>query len=493
MGMSIRWRSVRAVVALATALGASACASKGPTDDASGFDESSDSGSSEASDDSSFVLGEDGSSHGSDAEAGERDAGGDDGATLASCDGGLLACGGSCVDPTTPAHCGTCGNACTTAVANAQPTCTAGTCSFSCSAGYNLCGGTCVLYTTSTNCGGCGAACSGGTPVCAGSGGTYSCVSGCPSAAPVSCSGSCVDPTSDTRNCATCGHACTTALANAAAACVSSACTVACNSGYSNCSGACVDEQTDNGNCGGCGAVCAAGLTCKGGECACSLPADIDGGPLVYYAFEGNAKDGSGNGNNGIATSGTDVTYGPGKLGQGVTILSGGEGVAVTGSTSLSGPKTLCAWINPQTGTTGQAMPLFVAGAGGAVDYYDVEPAGSASAGGCTVVADGLFMDNGACSSTALTVTPGAWSFVCFSYSGSSTTFFANANMQNVSGGQYDPYLLSQITIGSNLMGGSTTQGLFKGQVDEVSIWSGSLSATDVAALYNQGNGCRIP
>jgi hypothetical protein len=84
------------------------------------------------------------------------------------------------------------------------------------------------------------------------------------------------------------------------------------------------------------------------------------------------------------------------------------------------------------------------------------------------------------------------WTFVCFSYSGSSTSFFADGRVQMVPGGQYDPYTLSQITIGSNLTGGSTTQALFTGQLDEVSIWSGPLSATDMNALYNRGSGCRI-
>jgi Concanavalin A-like lectin/glucanases superfamily len=137
-------------------------------------------------------------------------------------------------------------------------------------------------------------------------------------------------------------------------------------------------------------------------------------------------------------------------------------------------------------------MPVFVAGSGGAVNYYDVEPAGSPTAGGCAVSANSLFMDNGACSPTSLAATPGSWSLVCFAYRGSSTLFFVNGATQTVAGGQYDPYLLSQIAIGSNGSGGSTTQALFKGQVDEVSIWSGSLSVMDMDALYNQGSGCRI-
>jgi hypothetical protein len=58
-------------------------------------------------------------------------------------------------------------------------------------------------------------------------------------------------------------------------------------------------------------------------------------------------------------------------------------------------------------------------------------------------------------------------------------------------GSQYS-YPLSAITVGSDLIGSSTTQLLFKGQLDEVSIWSGALSATDMTALYNGGSGCSI-
>jgi hypothetical protein len=244
------------------------------------------------------------------------------------------------------------------------------------------------------------------------------------------------------------------------------------------------DERTAGGGDAGDGG--------DGASPICAAPTDLDGGLLVYYPFEGNPTDLSGNGNSGTATTGTDVSYGPGKVGQGVTILSGGRGIKVMGSTSVRGAKTLCAWTNPAIGATGQAMPVFVAGAGGAVDYYDVEPAGSPTAGGCTVSANSLFMDNGACSPTALKVSPASWTFICFAYNGTSTTFFADGSVQTVSGGQYDPYALSQITIGSNLIGGSTTQALFKGQFDEVSIWSGALSATDMNALYNQGSGCSI-
>jgi hypothetical protein len=75
----------------------------------------------------------------------------------AECDGG-----GTSVE-----NCGGCGVPCTTMVANAQPVCTDGVCSFTCASGFNLCGGACVELTGVANCGSCGNVCSGATGVCA--------------------------------------------------------------------------------------------------------------------------------------------------------------------------------------------------------------------------------------------------------------------------------------------------------------------------------------
>jgi len=228
------------------------------------------------------------------------------------------------------------------------------------------------------------------------------------------------------------------------------------------------------------------------GASLCPVPTDIDGGLLVYYPFEGNA-DRSGNANNGTATTGKDVSYGPGKIGQGVTILSGGHGVAVTGTTMLGTAKTLCAWVNPASGTSGGGLPVFAGGPSGAADLYDV--ASAAPADNCNAhPADSLFVDNwgtAGCYSSTLPAVPGSWTFVCFEENGAITTFFANGTSSTLMGSQYS-YPLSAITVGSDLIGSSTTQLLFKGQLDEVSIWSGALSATDMTALYNGGSGCSI-
>lgn len=202
-------------------------------------------------------------------------------------------CSGSCVDITSdPNNCSGCGIGCAVSVANSQPACEDGGCTFTCAAGTSLCNGACVQYTTASNCGGCGTTCAGdgGTPVCAAGqdGGAYSCASGCPAGANTRCSGGCVDTGSDTNNCGTCGHACTTNVPNAKPACALGACSFTCGTGYSLCNAACANFTNDPNNCGGCGSAfaCAGGMTCQNGHCStsCRIASDCPAG----YACNGS-------------------------------------------------------------------------------------------------------------------------------------------------------------------------------------------------------------
>ena len=224
----------------------------------------------------------------------------------------------------------------------------------------------------------------------------------------------------------------------------------------------------------------------------CPAPTDIDGGLLVYYPFEGDTNDRSGNGNNGSATTGTDLTYGPAKVGQGATILPAGRGIAVNGSTTLGPARTLCAWVNAATGTAGGGLPIVVAGATGAADLYDVATVSPNDNCG-TQIKNTLLIDDwvAPCTRSTLAPAPGAWSFVCFAQSATSTTFFMNGATSSASTSAY-PAALSAITVGSDRVGGSTTQVVFKGQLDEISIWSAPLSTADMNALYAGGSGCSL-
>jgi hypothetical protein len=198
------------------------------------------------------------------------------------------------------ANCGACGNTCLQA-ANADMSCTAGTCTTTCRAGWTKCGGTdCSvrLDNDPMNCGACGKTCPGPAPVggpgsaiCAGGTCGVVCAAGfllCPIADGVMC----VDPRSDPNACGGCGLTCSgTNVAERVCAGVSG-CVPRCAAGYADCSkgqndGCETRTASDLNNCGACGNVCERGLPgdaalCINGKCLLACPlnrSDCDSTP----------------------------------------------------------------------------------------------------------------------------------------------------------------------------------------------------------------------
>jgi endoglucanase len=137
----------------------------------------------------------------------------------------------------------------------AMQTCVNAACS--CAAPLKACGQACAnTAADGANCGACGMACPAATPLCSSS----ACVATCP-AGLMQCGTGCVDATSfqtDPLNCGACGKAC-----NAGLSCVAGTCGCAAN--QTSCSGACVDLSSNNAHCGGCDKPCAG--TCQAGAC----------------------------------------------------------------------------------------------------------------------------------------------------------------------------------------------------------------------------------
>jgi hypothetical protein len=183
------------------------------------------------------------------------------------CAAGETSCGGLCVVTTTDlANCGGCGIACTSI-----QICTAGVCRLTpCPTGQTRCGGVCVdIMSSTTNCGMCGRACARGQTCAAGMcAGIPTCPTG-----QMPCGIVCSDLQVDAANCGMCGRACT-----ATQACVMGVCSTArptCTAVQTDCAPTaatptCVNTTTDSMNCGTCGTVCPMGSTCQMGACRCA-------------------------------------------------------------------------------------------------------------------------------------------------------------------------------------------------------------------------------
>lgn len=192
------------------------------------------------------------------------------------CSGGLCACKTGFADCNAEVEdgceasldsngtCGACNSDC-----GPLGTCILGACN--CAAGFLDCDAAIPGCETPVNdpahCGSCTTACGIGTPVCDGT----ACLSDC--GALTRCDSSCVDTSTDVRNCGTCGNA-----LGPHQSCVEGR--AQCEIGYADCdsvpSDCEADTRVDTKNCGACHGACKPGAICSGGTCTCgaSTPRD---------------------------------------------------------------------------------------------------------------------------------------------------------------------------------------------------------------------------
>ena len=186
-------------------------------------------------------------------------------------------CNGACVskdDPTYGCSATSC-SACDTT--NATSTCANGSCAVkACDPGHADCNGKIadgceVDLTLATSCGACGTACEASKPVCAPSGKSFACSTGCTADAPLLCGTSCVSPLTSANHCGGCDTKCPT-VTGGTETCQIGVCTLACKAGYHACGATTCALDGDATACGAACTVCpvpANGTaTCMANACA---------------------------------------------------------------------------------------------------------------------------------------------------------------------------------------------------------------------------------
>jgi formylglycine-generating enzyme len=220
---------------------------------------------------------------------------------VSECPAPLVRCGSRCVDVSVEvSDCGACGNHCAALpnVVAGNVRCASSACvidATACAAGWARCSadtsrGCETSLAATDHCGACMTRCAGGTPVCASSGGSYACSSGCMPSSPTLCAGNCIDTRTNTQHCGGCGIVCPggdKVMAN----CVEAVCRRDCIAGFQACAGACVagvcgSEQPSCSATGtpGCGLISVEGGTFTIGNDTICASGAVSPGCAIYSA-----------------------------------------------------------------------------------------------------------------------------------------------------------------------------------------------------------------
>jgi hypothetical protein len=200
-------------------------------------------------------------------------------------------------------------------------------------------------------------------------------------------------------------------------------------------------------------------------------------GPVVYYTFDGNANDSSGNGRNGTLVNGP--TFVAGQAGQAVNLDGTDDHVAlpsgiVNGLTNF----TVATWV--RLDTTSAWRRIFDFGTGTTVNMFLTPTSGSTIRFAITTGGSGAEQRiNG---SAALPT--GIWKHVAVTRSGNTGTLYVDG----VQVGQNTSMTLSPASLGTttqNYIGRSQyADPYLDGQLDQFRIYNRALSAAEVLALF---------
>jgi hypothetical protein len=204
-------------------------------------------------------------------------------------------------------------------------------------------------------------------------------------------------------------------------------------------------------------------------------------GLISWWPGEGNANDALG-ANNGAVQGGT--TFAPGMVGQAFSFDPASGTVIVPDSSSLelTSQLTIEAWINARSASTDQAIVSKVGGAAGNNGYQFM-------LSGNTFL--GQFNSPGQAWPSARVISSGVistgvWTHLAWTYDQATMRLYLNGQLVATNAVGAKAIVSSSSTL--RISGDDNNHVYFDGMIDEPSVYSRALSASEIAAIYNAGN-----
>ncbi len=219
------------------------------------------------------------------------------------------------------------------------------------------------------------------------------------------------------------------------------------------------------------------------GQCGYAAPGNVSSlrvGLVGYWPLDDAGttfNDSSGNSHTGSCV-GTCPSIVSGKLGSARNFSSSNNAITIANSNSFpsgTSSRTVCAWAN-----------------GAILDHYEwAFSYGSGSScefvGACGTAACHGRWGNGVGTSSGY-LTTGVWYLLCYTYDGSTAKGYVNTDLFQTKTTSWS------LTPGGAFIGRQSylSSEYWKGAVDEVAIWNRALNSTEIAQLYDSGNGLSL-
>lgn len=205
-----------------------------------------------------------------------------------------------------------------------------------------------------------------------------------------------------------------------------------------------------------------------------SISGDFSTNLVAHWEFENNGEDSTAN--NKDLTLANSPSYVTGKIGSNAISFNGTNQYASIGSFAYSNPFTINLWVNERARVDGLGNPATA----NVIIYSSVDY--------CEVVSDNgnvTFAGAGnAWVDTGIDLTLQTWTMLTFVNTTSGLDVYANGTKVYDGADYLDPL------TGTFYLGTWKNQaGWAEIYLDAVSVWSSTLSGTDISTLYNSGTG----